>query len=138
MRGHRCNQRRRLLACSQPGLMFPLLSLFSPSFKVGTVCYEQPSAKWALIPAETSRCYCHTNKPCAGNSLPRSQPAGSKATPCVPSCYGTGRATQRNLGAPEQQRGLTPAKALGAETPVGEVLRRGCTNTSDVETRRSS
>lgn len=68
---------------SQPGFMVPFLSFFSLSFKVGTTRYMQPLVKWALIPFEASRCYCHTNKPWAGNSLTCSQPVGSRATPSV-------------------------------------------------------
>lgn len=57
----------------QAGFIFPFLSFSSLSFKVGTVCYVQPLAKWALIPFQTSRCYCHTNKRWAGNSLPAAE-----------------------------------------------------------------
>lgn len=42
---------------SQPGFVFPSLSFFR------SVHYMQPLAKWALIPFETSRCYCHIDKP---------------------------------------------------------------------------
>lgn len=92
---------------SQPGFMFPFLSFFSLSFKVGTTRYMQPLVKWALIPFEASRCYCHTNKPQVGNSLTCSQPAGSRATPSVPACFSAGSARKRDLTALQHQLRLT-------------------------------
>lgn len=42
--------------------------------------YAQPLAKWALIPSEASRCYCHTNNR-AGRSLPAQQGIRVSAAP---------------------------------------------------------
>lgn len=103
------------LSClqSQPGFVFPFLS------SSRTVLYMQPLAKWALIPFETSRCYCHTDKPWVGRSLPHFQPLDSGATPSARACFHTGRVRKRSLTAPEQQ--LWTFKSW-----LCEVSRRGC------------